>query len=285
MKLLFLIRQETQIKNLCAFYDFLPYKYGPYSFFADRDLRHFIERGQIQQNPNVGIVEEHKREIEKHYYSLPYIIRGEINQLIYQNLSEPDNKLIDRVYMQYPEYTVLSERENKRFLPLSPQSKRTIASPAVYTIGYENSSVDAFLNALIVYGMSRLIDIRNNPLSRRFGFSKRTLSNLCEKIGIEYVHFPELGIKSEDRKSLSDFESYRKLLNHYEKNILPHKIEALNQTVSLIKEKSSVFMCFEKDAQWCHRGRVANKISNMTRLPIYHLGVTDARKKESSYYH
>ncbi|MDQ2828460.1 MAG: hypothetical protein M3Y74_05355 [Chloroflexota bacterium] len=45
MKLLFLVRHETIIPSTGAFYDFLPYQYGPYSFAADRDLWELMRNG------------------------------------------------------------------------------------------------------------------------------------------------------------------------------------------------------------------------------------------------
>ena len=35
---MFLLRMETELKQLSSFYDFVPYKYGPYSFALYRDL-------------------------------------------------------------------------------------------------------------------------------------------------------------------------------------------------------------------------------------------------------
>ena len=41
-KLLFLLRQETFLRSDSAFYDFLPYKYGPYSFAANREIEALV---------------------------------------------------------------------------------------------------------------------------------------------------------------------------------------------------------------------------------------------------
>ena len=44
-----------------------------------------------------------------------------------------------------------------------------------------------------------LCDVRKNPLSRKFGFSKKKLKHITETVGIKYVHIPELGIESDKR--------------------------------------------------------------------------------------
>ena len=76
------------------------------------------------------------------------------------------------------------------------------------TIGYEGRSYEAYFNQLLGQGISRLCDVRQNPLSRKWGFSKRLLSQGCEKLGIRYESFAQLGIESKHRASLSDRAAY-----------------------------------------------------------------------------
>jgi hypothetical protein len=46
----------------------------------------------------------------------------------------------------------------------------------IVTIGYEGRSLEAFLNLLLQNSVTLLCDVRRNPLSRKYGFSKSTLS-------------------------------------------------------------------------------------------------------------
>ena len=63
----------------------------------------------------------------------------------------------------------------------------------IFTIGYEATTMDAFLAALKAAGVERVIDVRALPLSRRPGFSKSSLAATLNDAGIEYVHLKALG--------------------------------------------------------------------------------------------
>ncbi|MBI3920884.1 MAG: DUF488 domain-containing protein [Armatimonadetes bacterium] len=263
MKLLFLLRQESSVRQHGAFYDFLPYKYGPYSFAADRELRGLVESGFVMgEKPMLS--DAKRGEAVQAYCRLSAGIRVQVSNLVRCYSAMTDNGLVDDVYVRYPHYAVLSERNG-------PPRPREFAQPAVYTMGYEGVSVDAFLNALIRHGVARLVDVRNNPMSRRYGFAKKTLSGLCEKIGVEYMHLPALGIPSSERQSLSDYASYQELLDRYEKEMLPQQAGASADAANLTKEKATVLVCFEADVRCCHRGRLASRIAELTGLPIHHL--------------
>jgi uncharacterized protein (DUF488 family) len=47
----------------------------------------------------------------------------------------------------------------------------------------------------------------------KYGFSKQSLCNSLKQINVDYVHIPELGIETEERKNLSHDSDYQKLLN------------------------------------------------------------------------
>ena len=54
--------------------------------------------------------------------------------------------------------------------------------------------MEAYLNLLSVDGVTVLCDVRRNPLSRKYGCSKRALESGCTAVGIRYAHLPQLGI-------------------------------------------------------------------------------------------
>jgi len=265
MKILFLIRQKTSIGKVFAYYDFLPYKYGPYSFIADRDIFTMIRAGMLTGN-TISISEDKKKQSKELYSRITGFLQDEIRSLILQYRYWTDKMLVDDIYKKYPNYTVLSKRSGKH-------QKRFIAPTYIYTIGYEGTSVDSLLKTLIQKGIFNLIDVRNNPFSRRFGFSKKTLDNLCEKVGINYFHIPELGIPSKERSNLHDFASYQRLLDFYEIEVLPYKKDYLFKVAKLIEQKSTALLCFEKNVHYCHRSRLAKKLAEITKLPIHHLEV------------
>jgi uncharacterized protein (DUF488 family) len=63
----------------------------------------------------------------------------------------------------------------------------------LYTIGYERADVASFLAALVDAGVSLVMDIREIAHSRRPGFSKRSLQQRLEGLGLGYVHLRHLG--------------------------------------------------------------------------------------------
>lgn len=141
----------------------------------------------------------------------------------------------------------------------------------LYTAGYEGQSVDGFFSKLVSAGVKRLLDVRYNAISRKRGFSKSRLRELCQKHDIDYVHLRELGIPSSQRRSLRDSDDYRRLMRKYERSILP-KVPAARQEASrLATERPSAFVCFEADAEYCHRGRLAQAISMDTGMKVVHL--------------
>lgn len=61
------------------------------------------------------------------------------------------------------------------------------------TIGYEKLTPKQFYEALRQAGVSLLIDVRENPISRKPGFSKNTLKHAALEAGIAYQHISVLG--------------------------------------------------------------------------------------------
>ncbi|OGK16305.1 hypothetical protein A2774_05175 [Candidatus Roizmanbacteria bacterium RIFCSPHIGHO2_01_FULL_39_12c] len=63
----------------------------------------------------------------------------------------------------------------------------------LFTIGYQGQNVYNFIQNLNKEHIGVIIDIRENPFSRKPGFSKSVLSKELLNAGIEYYHFQEMG--------------------------------------------------------------------------------------------
>ena len=147
----------------------------------------------------------------------------------------------------------------------------TSGTQTLYTAGYEGESVDEFFGKLVSAGVERLLDVRYNAISRKRGFSKGRLKELCQKHNIDYVHLRELGIPSSQRRSLRDLDDYRRLMRKYERSMLPKVPEVRQEASRLAKERPSAFVCFEADVEFCHRGRLAQAVSTDTGMKVVHL--------------
>lgn len=190
-------------------------------------------------------------------------INNDISLIVSLFRNKSVDSILDYVYKRYPEYTVKSRRVKLVTLPR--------ARMAVYTIGYEGKSVDEFLNILINRGIQLIIDVRHNPIARSYGYHKSTIRKLSEKLGIDYLHFQELGVTSEKRQSLKTKEDYRELMKYYKSNILMRESKSVDQIATVMKVKPSILMCVEKDPSYCHRTPLANEIAKINSLPVVNL--------------
>ncbi len=264
MKWLFLLRKETCLSSDHSFYDFLPYKYGPCSFIFYRDLEE-LRRFGFLDNDRLELTPLLLKQIEQYWSSLPVRLQKAINTIIQRYSQYQIGELLNYIYDEYPWFA--SDDKSATFANYTLRNRRT----AVFTAGYEGKSIDLFLQKLLSEGIERAIDVRSNPISRKYGFSKKTLASLCKRLDIEYVHFPELGIPTTLRSSLSSYEDYQGLLNRYERDILPKVSSVFQEVLQLQKERRSVLICFESDARRCHRSKLAEAIAAETEMEILHL--------------
>lgn len=250
-----------------ALYDFVPYLFGPYSFTFFHEMGGLIRDGYIREDEGVyRLTEAGRTEADE---SDPGIWKacGEI-ATSYGSLAYED--LLATVYAKYPWYTVNAQDKAKR-VTSAPQ-----AECKAYTIGYEGKSLDALLDELLRMGIERLIDVRSNPVARRYGFHKSTLTSVCTKIGIEYCHFPEVGVPSEWRSELNSPQDYYNLFERYTHEVLPSEGDVLKRLAELLKQRPSAMMCKEALPECCHRTSLANYLSKQTGLQVKDLTAGDA---------
>ncbi len=118
------------------------------------------------------------------------------------------------------------------------------------------------------------MDVRRNAYSQKYGFSKTELSTFLPRVGIEYLHIPELGIESEKRQNLVTDQDYETLFKEYEQTTLARGQTALGRLQQLLEQKRRIAItCFEADPFHCHRSRVANALKARENFsyPIEHL--------------
>jgi uncharacterized protein (DUF488 family) len=256
-KLLLLLTQQQEKPD----YHFVPYKYGCYSFQAAADVSTMQKYGQVQVS-NKGI--EKKDPVD--YVSLLKAKDKMALKQLHLLHGEKDYKdLIKYTYTHYPYFAIHSEiagrflnrEEIEKVGRYKPSASKTI----LYTIGYEGISLEQYLNKLIAKDVKVLIDVRNNPVSMKYGFTKRQLLNACTSVGIQYVHFPEVGIISEQRQELACQSDYDKLFEKYRNETLPHTLSIQEKILELLKEKERIALtCFEANICQCHRKHLAEAI-------------------------
>jgi uncharacterized protein (DUF488 family) len=259
MKWAFILAHETASGGIGAFYEFLPYHYGPFSFALQRDLDTFTKSHII-----IASDRDWESASTTEFQNLPNMLESEVRNVANRFRHWSPNDIMNYFYSTYPAYTVNSKRERL--------ACRRIADPAIYTTGYEGLQIDGFLDRLIQVGIYRLIDVRNNPVARRYGFHKSTLQRLCGYLDIEYFHFPELGIVSSERQQLDSEKDYTELFRRYESTTLAQQPVATARVAEMMREKSSVLVCMEAEACRCHRSRLAEAVARLTDMEIVNLG-------------
>ncbi len=255
VKWAFVFRQDMS-RDVTSFYDFLPYHYGPYSFSLAREVEGLVQDGWIADRGHAWELVRFPELESRHARDVAKVVKqfGNCDQDV----------VIDYVYERSPEFTVNSRRKKL--------AERKVADPKVYTAGYEGLQIDGFLNLLVQRGIERLIDVRSNPVARRFGFHRSTLARLCGLLGIEYQHQQTLGIRSELRRSLETDMDYERLFEHYSETTLLDEQHCVEIVAEEVRSKASVLVCMEANPARCHRSFLARNISEMTHLPIVDLG-------------
>lgn len=242
-------------------YEFVPYKFGCFSFQSYADRRRLIDIGAITSSDIWDLGENS----EDYISMLKREDQSKLKLFAEKYSGIGGNELIKEVYVRYPYYAIQSEIADKLMSAdelLAIQAMRpTQQDTCLFTIGYEGNSFEHYINRLIKNNVQLLCDVRKNPLSRKYGFSKKTLSETLKKIGIEYHHIPDLGIVSEKRQELKCQSDYDRLFDDYEKTVLRKNETALTELFDLVIERKRVAItCFEAEHCMCHRSRVAKAI-------------------------
>jgi len=272
-KLLFLFTQQCQQDKS---YHFVPFRYGCFSFQSYADRRKFVERGIISDNPDTW----HLTADTVHDF-VDQLSPGDKGELIlfrerYANLR--GDTLLKEVYTRFPYYATRSEIAGRILsdeeLQAVSRHRPSQRAARFFTIGYEGKGFERYLNQLIENNVKLLCDVRKNPLSRKYGFSKRVLSETLQSLGIAYVHLPALGIVSDKRRKLSTPNDYSRLFDEYEATTLRDNEAALQQLFELMRtHKRVAITCFEAEECMCHRGRVAKALQALPewQFKVQHL--------------
>jgi len=270
-KLLFLFIQELGEEPS---YEFVPYRFGCFSFTSYADKRSLIRKGFLEDNDQCWQLTATGKEAARKRAIQP-ITASRFCRL---NKDLRGDALIAEVYRRYPYYAIRSEIIEK-ILPDDESRARVTGAapgkgkPGLATIGYEGKSLERYLNQLLQNGVTVLCDVRKNPLSRKYGFSKKTLAAACAGVGIRYEHLPELGIASESRRELKSQADYDALFAEYKRDTLPLRQQELDRIQQWIKsdEERVALTCYELLPKQCHRRCVADALEPRMGLATMHL--------------
>lgn len=261
-KYLFLLNGSTSR----VYYNFVPYKYGCFSFQSYSDKRALMKTNVLENNDDAWVIND-----DIDYIS--YLSNSDRNALknikkTYSSLR--GDELIKYIYRKYPYYATRSELVDKLLLQEEVErvneQRNSELTVKLFTLGYENRDVDEFINELLRNNIHLLCDVRKNPVSMKHGFSKNQIKSACKKFDIDYVHIPELGIESEKRKTAAINGNYKHLFNEYVDDVSKNRVEHVVRVLELLSEyKRVVLVCFEYNPSDCHRSRIVQVASELSR--------------------
>jgi uncharacterized protein (DUF488 family) len=141
------------------------------------------------------------------------------------------------------------------------------------SIGYEKAGFVDFIRRLQSARVATIIDVRDLPLSRRAGFSKRQLRAGLADAGIGYLHLRALGTPAAGREA-NRRRQWPLFWDIVERSLARTEAQdALAEAAATATATLSCLLCYEADPCICHRRRVAEMLQTRDGFTIEHLRV------------
>lgn len=156
--------------------------------------------------------------------------------------------------------------------PTSDGALTAVRAPRVFTIGHSTRPLDEFIGLLRSCGITRLVDIRIAPGSRRHPhFGGEALARSLAEVEIQYVHRKDLGgrrrAKADSPHVAWRSESFRGYADYMESDAFRL---ALDQVVEHARTETVALMCAEAVPWRCHRQLVADALT-ARRVDVIHI--------------
>ncbi|MEV4540635.1 DUF488 domain-containing protein [Micromonospora echinaurantiaca] len=122
-------------------------------------------------------------------------------------------------------------------------------------VGYQGHDIATFVDELAKAQVSRLVDVRLTPISRKPGFSKAALARALAVVGITYEHRPELGNPKSNRAGFAGSPAELAEARNVFATLLyrPEAANAIDVLAAAGAAERVAVLCFEADQHRCHR--------------------------------
>ncbi len=145
-------------------------------------------------------------------------------------------------------------------------------TPPLFTIGYEQVSSQAVLDALSRAGVDLLVDVRAVAASRRAGFSKTLLAAGVASRAIGYLHLRGLGTPAEGRQAARSGRHAEMRRIFAEHLATPTAQQQLDELTGLVRAgRRACLLCFERHPEHCHRQIIADLVCERVGVRVEHL--------------
>ena len=140
----------------------------------------------------------------------------------------------------------------------------------IYTVGYEGLDIDSFLSLLAENDIETVVDVREMPLSRKPGFSKKSLASVLNLSGREYVHMVDLGCPKLVRDRYREDGNWKRYTEGFMKH-LKAQDDAIAELSALAATSNCALLCYEADPNFCHRSMVASAVKDYCGARVTHI--------------
>ncbi len=152
----------------------------------------------------------------------------------------------------------------------------------ILTIGHSTRAIDDFLDILRAHSVTRVVDIRTIPRSRRNPqFNQDSLSKSLKQSAIDYVLMKQLGgLRHPKADSLNTGwrnSSFRGFADYMQTQEFANGID---QLIELAKNGQIAIMCAEVLPWRCHRWLIADALT-VRGVQVEHIMTIKTRHKHS----
>lgn len=143
----------------------------------------------------------------------------------------------------------------------------------VIGIGYQGVTLPVLRDRLRAAEIDVVYDVRLTPLSRKPGLSKSALSAGLAEGGMSYVHLPALGNPKWNREGFGgDPTQLSEATGNFQDLMLSSAAaqEALGKIRDATCTQRAALLCFEADADRCHRKVILAHLASGDNEPAGH---------------
>jgi uncharacterized protein (DUF488 family) len=156
-------------------------------------------------------------------------------------------------------------------------------SGEIWTIGHSSRSIENFLKMLSGHEIETIADVRRFPGSRRYPhFSGENLAKSLKEMGVDYIHFPELGGRRTALKNSSNTAWRNAAFRGYADFMMTNEFEqGIERLLKIAEAKRTAMMCAEALWWQCHRSLIADHLKAIGKTVLH---ISSEKKAEEHPY-
>ena len=156
----------------------------------------------------------------------------------------------------------MNGRRSKTVGGVKKRTPKKASSLVVMTIGHSTRTFDDFIGLLQAHGVTRVVDVRTIPRSwHNPQFNKDSLPDSLKKVGLSYIHLPELGglrhAKPDSINAGWRNASFRGYADYMQ---TPEFEQGLEELIEMARQERVAIMCAEAVPWRCHRSLIADAL-------------------------